>query len=214
LPLNDADFDVLTPAVAYWIGYLLTDGNVHRTMNQSRRISLPQSRAHRGQLENFRAFVGAQNVIRDTSKVTFGKLRDFSSFAITSERIAAALETYGIGPAKTATVEAVPAVVDSFDFWRGVIDGDGSVYADKIVMYSSSLRLVDQFDAFLRRHFAGIIPYRYYNEDNGVWSAAVATQFYGAAVAERLYRGATETTALPDKWERARILMRCQEARG
>lgn len=208
LPVNHAAFDELTMAAAYWIGYLITDGNVHRSMTRSRRITLVQSRHHRTQVEKFRAFVGAQNVIKDTSKVTFGKLRHFSSVCITSEPIAEALARYGIGPNKTGTVEAVPAVADNSDFWRGVIEGDGSVYEDRIAMNSSSLALVDQFDAFVRRRVAGAKPTRYYNETNGVWSAHVSVLAVAAELAAQLYRNASEQTALPDKWDRARVLMK------
>ncbi len=214
LPVNHAAFDVLTPAAAYWLGYLITDGCVYQGMHGAPRVILTQSRDHRGQVERFRAYIGSEHAIQDGTRVTFGKVRYYSTLMFTSQGIADALAGYGIGPRKTGAVEAVPALADNPDFWRGVVDGDGSMYETSLRMNSSSLRLVDQFDQFVLRCVPSANPSRYFNKDNEVWTSSVGELQPAADLARVMYAGATDQTALPDKWERAKVLMGRRAAHG
>lgn len=147
--LNETVFDNLeSPDARYWAGYLITDGCVYENHGDIRRLGLRQARKHRRQCEQLAQFLETNIPIDDYSKETFGAVREFSFLQITSKRICDQLLKYGIFPAKTKIANPADFLVNDCDFWRGVIDGDGSVYDNKIRCNSSSPRVANAFRRF------------------------------------------------------------------
>jgi hypothetical protein len=203
VPFREGAFAVLTDEVAYWLGYLTADGCVSIDVfaGKSPRLMLVQSRAHRCQCERMKAFLGCANPVEDYQSETFGVVRDFSRLQVTSQRLADDLKYWGIRPAKTGTVGVHPDVKDNAHFWRGVIDGDGSPYVDRLHCYSSSPRVANGFRRYARRNGLRKLP-AYFGEDNEVWYVQ-ATGSDGRTLSRLLYANAPKDLRLADKYDNA-----------
>lgn len=114
-----------TPELAYVVGLIATDGNLSP---DGRHLAIPSK--DRSLLESIRTFLGLPNRIREQStgprpiyRLQWGD-RVFYDWLV----------SIGLTPAKSLTLQAL-AVPDSYfaDFFRGCIDGDGSVlrYTDR-----------------------------------------------------------------------------------
>ncbi len=117
--INTEFFDTVTPASAYWIGFLAADGNVSNNLVQ---IDLMASDG--GHLEKFRLDLQSTHPVKYRT-IAYPQAR----FAFYNEHIASVLRgRYGFGPDKSHTYAPPVALAHNRDFWRGVIDGDGSLY--------------------------------------------------------------------------------------
>jgi hypothetical protein len=159
-PLREDAFDEpLTPAAAYFVGMLMTDGCVTDTRGNP-TIALSLQERDRGLVEELTRFLGSTNAICETTSIDNGivKSRDGQPFksarvAFTSRRLADALARYGVVPRKSKTAKVIGLEMDR-DFWRGAVDGDGSLGIDERGMASVSLcgseTLVHQFAAYIK----------------------------------------------------------------
>lgn len=120
--LNESYFDVIGPAQAYWLGYLLADGNVALRKRDGvvRQFVLQAASKDREHLEKLRTAVGAGHPL-------YGPYANVWQFAVPSYRLCVAVEKYGVVPNKSLIAE--PPVLPDNLYWhwlRGLIDGDGS----------------------------------------------------------------------------------------
>jgi transposase len=145
-------FDEITPDAAYWIGFLFADGSVGRN-RQSRLISVRLSERDREHLVKLRSFLNSAHAISVAPAGNYGGYRSKPSVHLTliSERLAHQLLSLGRyeGPISDLLIQ-------SRDFWRGVVDGDGSlgVLATGHAYFGlvGSRRLLDAFMKFLKRN--------------------------------------------------------------
>lgn len=119
--LNESVFDFITEESAYWIGFLMADGCVYETKKGSPRISLVLAKWDIIHLEAFRSFLGTTCPIHNNS--TNGNA---FSLAVSSNKLAKSLAGYGITPRKSLAAKVIGLEYDKH-FWRGVVDGDGSI---------------------------------------------------------------------------------------
>lgn len=154
--LNHNAFDDLTDEAAYWIGMLMTDGCVSDTAGRSEQIILKLQRRDREHLVKFGRFLKSDRPVLDYERLDKkGIPRPFSSICFNSRQIASAIGKFGVVPRKTYIAKAV-GVEDNIHFWRGCIDGDGTVaYFSKsspvgypVVRFCSAGILSDQFSSF------------------------------------------------------------------
>ncbi|MFG3422219.1 hypothetical protein [Micromonospora sp. NPDC048063] len=110
-------FDELTPDACYWIGFLFADGSISYRRNHIPQISVGLAERDRAHLLKLRTFLGSTSVISAPSPTHHS-----CQFSVRSQRLADRLVALGRyqGPINARLVE-------SRDFWRGVVDGDGSV---------------------------------------------------------------------------------------
>jgi hypothetical protein len=202
VPFREDAFAVLTDEVAYWLGYLVTDGCVSIDVfaGKSPRLVLVQSRAHRCQCERLKAFLGCSNEVEDYQSETFGVVRDFSRLQVTSQRLADDLRRWGIGPAKTGTVGVHPDLKDNPHFWRGVIDGDGSALRYSIRCASSSPRIANEFRRYCMR--MEMRKPRFGTNQEGVYLIDVCGD-RGRCLASLLYGNSAPHMRLEDKYNKA-----------
>lgn len=120
--LNDLAFDEITPEAEYWIGFLLADGCV----SDSNILQVGLATADVAHLEKLTAFLGSD---KSPSIINCSNGTTFASLSVNSHRICARLRDFGVVPRKTATARAPQALINSRDFWRGCVDGDGFVSA-------------------------------------------------------------------------------------
>jgi hypothetical protein len=111
--------DEITPESAYWCGFLFADGNVHvrRNSNQQPVVSVGVAERDQNQLVKLRTFLGSTHKIRAIS----GR-HPSCQFHVPSTQLAKRLCDLGRYEGPIA-----PELVASRHFWRGVVDGDGSV---------------------------------------------------------------------------------------
>ena len=160
--LDESVFDTITDASAYWIGFLMADGCVMRQHGgkSSANIAVTLSTVDIKHLYKLRAFLGANNPIPIAEATDTYKSR--CTLRVTSNRLASRLAIYGIVPRKTKYaqahyVEHLPA------FWRGVLDGDGSLeiretrphYLMPILQIYGSRPLMAQFWRFAKNQIPG-----------------------------------------------------------
>lgn len=110
--------DELTPEASYWCGFLFADGNVRRvSLTRQPTVGLGVAGYDREHLEKFRSFLGS------THKISIGNRSPLSyQFRVSSTRLAERLFALGRYEGPIASELAV-----SRHFWRGLVDGDGSL---------------------------------------------------------------------------------------
>ncbi|MEU1746861.1 hypothetical protein ACPXB5_07600 [Micromonospora arida] len=145
-------FDRLTPEACYWLGFLFADGCVTYRAGHLPQISVGLAQRDREHLVSLRTFLGSTSSISAPSP-THGSCQ----FSVRSNRLAERLTALGRydGPLNDRLTE-------SRDFWRGVVDGDGSIgkYRRPSPRQSTfsqfrlvgSKRLLDSFAAFLQKN--------------------------------------------------------------
>lgn len=152
-------FDELTPNATYWIGFLFADGTVSVRPGLRPHIGLGLAGRDSRHLEELRAFLRSTGSIsmRAALDVTdSGRTRGPTcQFSVRSDRLAARLLDLG---RYAGAVNAELAA--SRHFWRGVVDGDGSIGAYPTASSTSphlkaqirlcgERRLLESFAAFL-----------------------------------------------------------------
>ena len=151
--LNEAAFDVETDEAAYWVGMLITDGNVSR---RGHYVSLGLQERDRAHVEAFRRFLGSSHKISRTPARTNRQGKRSGPqvrLSVASRRLCSALGRYGVVPAKTHSAQVV-GLEWSAAFWRGAVDGDGWVSVTKNgypqIGLVGSRQLTTQFLDFIR----------------------------------------------------------------
>lgn len=124
--INENAFDILTPDVAYWVGYFSAGGNC-TTENKVRLVSTPENE---DLLISFRNFIGAETVqIRNF--LYKGKYNQ-CSIDVRSDKLCESLDLYALRRSKDLIVPQLRLLKDEFvrDFVRGYFDADGSCFYD------------------------------------------------------------------------------------
>jgi len=146
LGIDETAFDELNEHSIYWIGFLLADGNVCQSRG-SYLIQLALQKRDRNHIKNFRSFLHSQHALvkdRENYRISFS-----------SKHIFYRLGHYGVVPNKSKITFAHKDVAGSRHFWRGVVDGDGSIYMSRDGCWNLSLvgsrSIVKQFVYFCQK---------------------------------------------------------------
>jgi hypothetical protein len=143
LHVNERAFDRLDETAAYWTGFLMADGGIVGS-----KVCLHLQTRDKDHLLKFRKFLGAAHRIRKDVNWNTWRL------VISSRALVDRLDALGVTPRKSFTAIAPRALESSRHFWRGVIDGDGSLGVDQrqrlvVQLATASPRLLRQYRAFL-----------------------------------------------------------------
>lgn len=137
--INHFAFHELTDESAYWIGFLMADGNI--TKNSVRLGLMPSDIEH---LQKFRTFVhGTQKFIKNQRSLMF---------QIHSKIMVSKLQDYNIIPNKTFKATTPPILQNNRHYWRGIIDGDGciSLVNNKILLsLTGTYSICQQFSDYI-----------------------------------------------------------------
>lgn len=143
-------FEVLTPQACYWLGFLFADGCVSYRPGHLPQISVGLAARDREHLDSLRSFLGSSSRISAPSRT-----HRSCQFSVRSQQLAKRLIMLG---RYEGTVDE--RLTGSRDFWRGVVDGDGSlgIYRRSKTRTSSfpqfrlvgSRRLLESFVEFLQ----------------------------------------------------------------
>jgi hypothetical protein len=165
--LNESAFDTLTESSHYWIGFMITDGNVCYKKGVP-IIALHLKAEDLPHLLKFREFVGSSHKVGSYVNKTWENTSCSLSFS--SEKMANALGKYGFVPKKCFIAEIKGGVESNRHLWRGVIDGDGSlgVYVRKnsnggvlrvpYITVTGTKNVCLQFKSFLEKELGELMP--------------------------------------------------------
>lgn len=169
LALNERAFDTLTDDAAYWIGFLMADGCISQECaSKGRRLMVRLSVKDRGHLERFRTWLGSGHAIYEKDHVDpAGATQRTCCLQVGSDPLCAALARWGVVERKTGHEVPHADLLPNRHFWRGCVDGDGSVYASAARIYLSGgetiIRLWGEFclrrvgkAADVRQHFGTV----------------------------------------------------------
>ncbi len=152
--VDESVFDKITPESAYWIGFLMADGCITEKNNS---IALYLSSKDSAHLVKFKSFLMAtQKISHDSARPSRGTFHSnpISRFTIKSRRLVIALNSYGVTPKKSFTAMVSSNLSFDRNFWRGVIDGNGTigVYNKKpLLKLTGSKPLTLQFTMLVKR---------------------------------------------------------------
>ena len=127
--MNHKALGIITDDAAYWIGFLFADGSACRQRKGSPIVQLRLSEVDRSQIIKLREFLGSTHAVGTCPPGNFGGYKSRASvrLAVVSERLANRLLDLGRYEGAIAS-----ELVTSCHFWRGDVDGDGSVFISKM----------------------------------------------------------------------------------
>lgn len=126
---NESIFnEPLTENAAYWIGFLMADGCVYQESKNRNVVILSAHTKDRKHIEKFRDFVSPQQPIKVVQeyKTSYG-VTSVANIHISSTPISNILKKYGVVPKKSLVAKAQNGIENNRNFWRGVVDGDGTL---------------------------------------------------------------------------------------
>lgn len=122
--LDESKFkEPLSQEALYWIGFLLADGNLYNRRNHEFVIQIGLAKIDVNHLEKFKSFLGTDKPIQHYMS---NKSYPAAKVSINSKPIFENLQSLGLQPRKSFDANIREDIAQSLDFWRGVIDGDGS----------------------------------------------------------------------------------------
>jgi hypothetical protein len=157
--MDETVFDSINEYSAYWIGYLMADGNLYTGKTGNPRIALTLASDDRDHLIKFRRFLNCSNEIQTKICKVNGKVWIQYTLRFSSKRIANALVSFGVTAKKSLTARVIGLHNDRH-FWRGVLDGDGyiknkdGIDGDRIVVVGS-YSLMRQLALFIKHKVPG-----------------------------------------------------------
>jgi len=122
-------FEGRSPAVAYWAGFIIGDGNISRPIVGSTTLTIavhPRDKAH---LDTFRDTIGANHCkIADHHRADGQEIR---GLAISHPNLRNGLEMWGVIPNKTYDLRDIPPMWSEPEIaphmMRGLFDADGHI---------------------------------------------------------------------------------------
>jgi DNA-binding CsgD family transcriptional regulator len=187
-------FDALDEKSMYWLGFLLADGCVYtKGVYGQPTITLQLQRGDKNHLEKFKSWIGTNRAIIDGKHWSFEKWHEHSALSFRSARIAARLNELGIVNHKVGRFIST-ALSDSKDFWRGVMDGDGSIYTSNqsgIAYISGQLPIVRAWGDYCTTVVNDPECVRYDTNQNGVHRGWIRFRWHGRIILPLLYSKAT-----------------------
>ena len=130
---NESYFEEIdTPNKAYYLGFWMADGNVHKSNIKKGQMLIQMSLKSEDKyiLEKFKEEIKASVKVSDCNRKNKGTE---SRISVYSDKMARDLSKYGVIPNKTFLLKKLPCIDEKFipDLIRGIFDGDGTVYINK-----------------------------------------------------------------------------------
>lgn len=121
-------FNDISEGSAYWAGFIMADGSILERPNRQGRLVIKLAIKDKDHLEKFRKFIKSDYEVKYTTSLCSNGVRtDQCYINVHSSKITAALARYGIDQQKSYR-GANEIVTKDVNFWRGVIDGDGTIH--------------------------------------------------------------------------------------
>lgn len=194
LAMDEAAFAIITPESAYWIGFLMADGCV----SDRGAVALRLAERDGAHVYKFREFLKSSHKIHHIPPQKYAKQNNGPAvhFSVMSKTMSKDLARFGILPRKSLTARVIGLESDRH-FWRGVVDGDGSLSAWQNAKYTyprlslvGSEHVITQFATFVRSHYPSCNTSPFKPTGRNVWAFSVAGQT-ALALLHILYDDAT-----------------------
>jgi len=127
---NKNAFDSITEESAYWAGFLMADGCIASNNSGTKVIALSIKDSDSRHVEKFKRFLGCSHPIHTVKRAHgSGELGggDRAAIRVSSNELASSLEKFGVVARKSLIATARGGMESNRHFWRGVVDGDGTV---------------------------------------------------------------------------------------
>lgn len=124
LDLDETFFDVVdSEEKAYWLGFILADGSVGRTRSGNWYVTVDLA------TQDIEHLYKLKEALKSSTEVKFAHNDRSAYIRFCARQLCEALGHYGVTPNKTGK-HSTPDIQEEFKkhFWRGVIDGDGSLF--------------------------------------------------------------------------------------
>lgn len=196
---------------SYVYGLLITDGSLSLEERNRGKVRLEVSEKDRDIVEKLYNFIPNSSIMSRTRDTNFSKEYNSIIFSNSRKEFRDKLIESGF-PTKNKTENAnVPVVeYDEFAFWRGVIDGDGSIGFMKagtpfISLVTKSELLKESFCNFLKEHY-NIIKIVNRNKRDNVYNIVINNE-EAVELAKDLYLSDEEESIYLDrKYNKAKEL--------
>lgn len=122
-------FDLTNPKLSYLFGFLQADGHLRQLSRNRGRIEVELHVQDRTILEKFTNLITVHSYIRERTRDTnFKKQYKSVTWSVFDLGFRTVLNELGLPYGKKSKIISTPTVPFSeIDYWRGVIDGDGSL---------------------------------------------------------------------------------------
>lgn len=154
---HDAFSNPTAPATAYWLGFLMADGCVYDTG----RVTLALQDRDRGHVQAWLDFMGSTDAKLQPQPAGPSRSHPAVRAQVSSRRVVEDLKKHGVVPRKThAGVAASSDVANQPAFWRGMVDGDGTIGIARgkhgpVLSLCGSPVVMNQFADFLANSIEG-----------------------------------------------------------
>lgn len=194
--LNKDYFEKIdTEDKAYFLGWLATDGNIHKNT-----VSIEISRQDEAILRELSKFIGSNKPAyysTHTDKRT-GVVCESAKIALFSRKMVEDLRKYGIVPAKSLNLNVDLTQISQElhrHFWRGAIDGDGWTYGSgkggkhKIELgFCGSLEMMKKFCDYLK---VTLNIHETITPDHSIWKIVIDSEPKAAIALKHFYENAS-----------------------
>lgn len=207
-------FAIINRESAYWMGWMFTDGCISQDNYGAPTVGMNIKESDKSHVEKFRTFLKSTHAITHCApKVSVLKNGQVINggpsvtFRVRSEKLVADLKIYGMDWKKGERDYISPLLTSSADFWRGCVDGDGTLCLLKNRYAGFSLAgnypLLTHFQKFLRNN--NLVSLNIGPTDSGIFRIGTAGTT-GYDVIETLYGHGG--TALERKYNHAQELLK------
>lgn len=192
--VDESAFDTLTPEVLYWIGFLFADGCVSPDKYSSVLICILADK-DRDHLIKLRSTLKSTHPIRrvDQPRAMHGHFLGYG-YSVRSKYLCAALTSRGFITKRTK--HPTEELWQAPEFWRGMIDGDGSLGTCKNgnniyphISLAGQIPLLEAFQWFLRKN--GLADLNHYQPDAESAPRIGTTGSTAGDIISALYKNAT-----------------------
>jgi len=156
--MEDLLFELKKPEYSYMFGFMQTDGHLQSNTRNRGRMSVELDEKDIFILQKFKELITVNSSLSTRNRDTNFKKQSISSvLTICNKSFRDTINYYGIPYGKKSNI-IKPSLFEysEFDYWRGIIDGDGSVGFTKenfpfISLVTASKELSDAFCEFVFR---------------------------------------------------------------
>jgi hypothetical protein len=152
--VNNNAFDELTPEVCYWLGLFFADGTMSKKEGQTPVLALGAAERDKDHVYRLAAFLKSTYKIGYRPPIPAGNgiIRSSAYYTMTigSQRLYDRLKAVGYDRHNSYPIIKLRR---SRDFWRGAVDGDGSVFISAgrpRIVFAKGKKLTDAFLEYVR----------------------------------------------------------------
>lgn len=190
---------------AYWLGFIAADGFITSDKSRTQSFGITLSKKDKEHIENFNQCIKSTYKIHDykAGKTCYNQNSVFSRLLIVNQKMVDNLKKLGIVENKTLVLKfpTEEQVSDKYiyDYIRGYMDGDGSIYFSKNTTY---INFTGQKDFLLKIQEKLGICLALYTKDNITYEFSIGGNTQAMKILDKLYYRTNKYNRLYRKYEK------------